>query len=305
MKIFGAARGLVARAKETVAEYDASNPHTAGQVRQVVGGLLITDGLVGLENPFDGARTRPGILAHLAQLAFGLIFVAVGVTLFVTTSPQGDTVTQGTVTRVNSHQGDDGTTCSLEAEFWVDERPYKASTPHSSSGLCSENVGRTIDVRYEASNPANADIDDATFAWLTLIFAAAGAVVALPSLIGFAYSCAAILFGWRLVRTGRAMAAANPPTTTDTGIVAAVKDKFTETVLALRGRTTKAVAGGSASTSGLSPVEPPTLGPDGRPVAPAHIPAGWYRTADGASERWHDGVQWTVHVRPYAPAPPP
>lgn len=32
-------------------------------------------------------------------------------------------------------------------------------------------------------------------------------------------------------------------------------------------------------------------------TSPGAIPSGWYATADGAHERWHDGTGWTEHTR--------
>ncbi|WP_162598748.1 DUF3592 domain-containing protein [Nocardioides gilvus] len=306
MKLFGHAREVVGKAKDVVAEYDAQSPHTAGQVRQAIGGLLIADGLVGLENPLGG-RSRPGIFGHLFQALFGLIFVVVGVFVFSMTSADGDATTTGTITDVRTHTGDDSTTCSLRAEFWVDDIPYRAGTTHSSSSFCSENVGGTVDIRYDSANPADADIDEGSMLWFVLVFPAAGLLVMLPSLIGLAFSAAAIFFGWRLLRSGRAMSAANPPTSTDQGIVAEAKEKFIEVVATVRGgSSTRSAATSSraiAQSLGLIAAPATPQVPTGPPVAPAAIAAGWYRTADGASERWHDGINWTTHVRPYAPPP--
>lgn len=307
MKLFGHAREVVGKAKDVVAEYDAQSPHTAGQVRQTIGGLLIADGLVGLENPLGG-RSRPGIFGHMFQALFGLIFVVVGFSVHAMISPEGDATTTGTITKVIYSTGEDGNTCSLTAEFWVGDVPYRAATTHSSSSFCSENVGGTVDIRYDSANPADADIDDNVLTWFILIFPAAGLLVMIPSLVGLTFSAAAIFFGWRLLRTGRAMSAANPATTTDQGIVAEAKEKFLAMVVPLRlGRSDSSAAHQARSlveSLGLVASQPgPSATQNTPPVAPAAIAAGWYRTADGASERWHDGITWTAHVRPYAPPP--
>lgn len=304
--MFGHARAVVAQAKDVVAEYDAQSPHTAGQVRQAIGGLLIADGLIGLENPLGG-KSRPGIFGHLFQALFGLVFVGVGFFVLSMTDAEGDATTTGTITEVNRHTSDDSDTCSLRAEFWVDNVPYRAGTTHSSSGFCSENVGGTVDIRYDSTNPADADVDGGSIIWFVLLFPAAGLLVTTPALIGLAFSAAAIFFGWRLVRTGRTMAADNPPTTTDQGIVREAKEKFTAVVTTVRGNSTSSATNSTkavAQALGLiAAPATPAPAPVGAPVAPAAIAAGWYRTADGASERWHDGITWTTHVRPYAPPP--
>ncbi len=60
-------------------------------------------------------------------------------------------------------------------------------------------------------------------------------------------------------------------------------------------------------TVGPAPVARPqsdarsgVLAPDvltGHPTAPRSIAEGWYVTADGTRERWHNGAGWTAHQR--------
>lgn len=69
--------GRIAQAKQTLATYDADNPHTAGRLRQALGGVLIADGLVGLENPLNGQKARPGLIGSMAGIVFAAIFVAI------------------------------------------------------------------------------------------------------------------------------------------------------------------------------------------------------------------------------------
>lgn len=53
-----------------------SDPHVWGRAKQVAGGLLVADGLVGLENPLDGERRRAGIFSGLSFMVVGGVFVA-------------------------------------------------------------------------------------------------------------------------------------------------------------------------------------------------------------------------------------
>lgn len=41
---------------------------------------------------------------------------------------------------------------------------------------------------------------------------------------------------------------------------------------------------------------PDLLSGDGD-TAPGSVPEGWYPTADGSRERWHNGATWTAHER--------
>lgn len=73
------ARGasLISSAKQLIASYDAQTPYTAGQARKTVGGLLIADAFVGLENPLNSKKSRPGLLGAIFGVVFGLAFMAI------------------------------------------------------------------------------------------------------------------------------------------------------------------------------------------------------------------------------------
>lgn len=309
-------RGNVDKAKEVVGRYETDNPHTAGQVRATVGAVLLADGLVGLEDPLDNKKSRPGILGAAFMLLFSIPFIAVG---FFIAGGDADTdaSTTGTLTYVSEPRrssGDSGRTCSAEATFVVDGTTYTARTSVSSSGLCDEQVGEPIKVRYNSANPAENSIGVSQMLF-GAIFGGVGALIFLIALVTFAVRAASVFFGYRLLRSGRQMMRDHPKTSDDAGAIAEAR---TAMVNLVKGRTAHASGGsgfndirgsGSGLLAGL-------LGPDLAKAATPDVPAapspvgpavasiapGWYPTADGAHVRWHDGTGWTEHTQP-APAP--
>jgi hypothetical protein len=279
--LFAKARELIDSARSMVAEHDAADPHTAGRVRQVVGGTLVADGLIGLENPLNARKSRPGVLGALFLLGFGGLFVGVG--LWISSSgADTDATTQGVVTDVQrQHRSGSGssTTCRLTAEFTVDGRRYVAGSPVSSGGNCDEATGSPIEVRYDSANPAEAEVG-ARPLWFGMIFVVVGALIALAGLVTFLVRAFCIVFGARLYLTGSRMVRESPPGIGETGVVEEVRTRL----LALM-------------NSGQSPRQEQGTNVVAPPVTATTQP-GWYPTADGAYVRWHDGVRWTEHVAP-------
>lgn len=300
MKFFGPARQTIGSAKEVVADHDARHPHVAGEVRQAVGGLLVTDGLAGLRDLHGRKASRSGILGHVGQALFGLFFLAFGLFFVHVFTVDGDATTTGTVTHVNRGTDTDGnTTCSVDAEFWVDGRPLNASSHYSSSGFCGKRPGSTVEVRYDSANPSDAAVDGGDTWWIW-VFPAAGLLVLALALANISLSLSVALFGWKLVRAGRAMTASAPATSTDDAAVAEAVEEYTAAIGRLRGGPSHDEEAPVPYPATTLPPLPTGARPPAAPViAPDVISPGWYRTADGVSERWHDGVAWTPHVRPH------
>jgi hypothetical protein len=340
-------------AKETVGRYENQNPHTAGQVRATVGGVLLADGLVGLEDPFDNKKSRPGILGSLTGMGISVVFIVVGI-FIMGTAAETDSVTDGTIASISEpskpdSQGKGGGACSLTANFVVDGRTYSATTDVSSSGNCNRGINESIEVKYNSANP-NENSVGMSSGKFGLIFAGIGALVFIPALFTFAIRLASIIFGLRLLMSGRKMMAENPKTVDDAGIIAESKQVV---INLLKGRPADAaisnqnvgriggglaggllgnfvggplatIAGGAAGAyagdrlaaqadaqqeiqqahpaqipgrhaAAVPPVAPP-VSPPAAPAPPTITP-GWYATADGTHERWHDGTGWTEHTR--------
>ena len=136
------------------------NPYLRGRALQVTGGVLLADGLVGLENPLDGRRSRSGILGSLlavAIVALMLFFLGLA-TRSSQPYPDGST-TQGTVTAVeratttDASAGGQSASCSATVAYTVAGTRYEVGTGSSSSSLCSAQ-GEQVDVSFRPSQPA-------------------------------------------------------------------------------------------------------------------------------------------------------
>ncbi len=315
--MFAKARELIDSARSMVAEHDAADPHTAGRVRQVVGGTLVADGLVGLENPLNGRKSRPGILGALFLLGFGGLFVGGG--LWISSSgADTDATAQGVITDVQRHYrsgSGSGTTCRLSAEFTVDGRRYIASSPVRSGGNCDKATGSSIEVRYSSANPAEAEVGTRPL-WFGMIFVAVGALIALAGLVTLAVRVFCIMLGVRLYLTGSRMVRESPPGTGDGGVVEEVRSRLLALMNSGPGPATTAPNPATFMTGGVLGTWWRTVAEASRQNAQAQSPQqeqgaavvappvtattqpGWYPTADGAYVRWHDGVRWTDHVAP-------
>jgi hypothetical protein len=51
------------------------NPYVRGQVERSLGILLLAEGFLGLENPLDGKKSRPGIFGALLMTIIGVAFL--------------------------------------------------------------------------------------------------------------------------------------------------------------------------------------------------------------------------------------
>ncbi|WP_129787138.1 DUF3592 domain-containing protein [Promicromonospora panici] len=331
MSILTTAKNTTSKAKQTLSRYESDNPHTAGQIRRAVGGVLIADGFVGLENPFDGKKTRPGIVGAMVSVVLGLVFVAVA--YFMTTlGPDTDTETTGQVVAVNGSE-----TCSMRAEFVVDGTTYTARSTGQSSTNCDHAPGDTVTVLYDSANPARSTTEEPmlnVFAW---VFGGVGVLVAVGGLVTTAIRAASIVFGVTLWRSGSKMIRENPRTADDAGLVEQARQAITR-LLTAKGALTQEILGAAQGGAGQrAPGEQPTPGerwepaphggprqpqpygqspqpqPYGQPqqqpgpvVAPSEPTiAGWYLTEDQRHYRWHDGANWTPHTRPVqAPSAP-
>lgn len=287
-RLVGPERTILRRARAIVAEHDTQNPHAAGRVREAVGQLLVTG-------------TRPGVWSHVPTMLFGLVFFGFSIPFLVIFTPDGDAATTGTITQVHRYDGDEGDTCSVSVDYVVDGRTYRTGSGFSSSSFCSKDVGGTVEVRYDAANPQDAEVDPGWVVWVIHLFPAVGALIFLPSLAGSLIALVAVATGRRMVRAGRRASTLRPASSADELLVAQVTERFTAEIAALR-HTNEPV---DADDLDEAPVP---YYADAPVLAPGEIARGWYRTDDGTSERWHNGVEWTPHVRPYAPAtvtPPP
>ena len=333
MSILATAKSTVNKAKETLSRYESGNPHTAGQVRRAVGGVLVADGLVGLENPLDGQKTRPGIAGALISVVFGLVFIAVAV-FMATLGPDTDAETTGHVVAV---EGTD--TCSMRADFVVDGTTYTARSTGSSSGNCSHAPGDPVTVHYSSADPSQSTTAEPILGIVGWVFGGVGVLIVVGGLFTAVVRAASIVFGLTLWRSGSKMIRENPRTADDAGVVTEARQAITR-LLTAKGALARELLGGAQGgaepqqshqpqphTQQPSPHQPhqpypqhhhpqSRPQPDQQSQAPQHpapvdapseptIAAGWYLTADRRHYRWYDGATWTAHTQPaQAPSAP-
>ena len=296
-------------AKSMVSKYQSANPYTYGRIQQVVGGVLIADGLVGLENPLDGKRTRPGILGSLAGIFIGIAVIGIGI-IAPLISTKTDAVTKGIVTSVEERQNDQSKSCRITAKFDAGSKSYSAQSSYSTD-LCHYAQGGAADIYYLSSNPTDNSVGPKPELNPFLIIGA-GLVLFFISLVRAIIRGLSLFFGIKLWTNGRKLAKGNPPTSGDEGIISEAKQQFTALVsgrskqsglfgLFNRNQLLQGITGGTntvtpSTTTAVQPVVAPPV---------STVQPGWYATQDGKSLRWHDGTRWTDNVRPIEDNKPP
>jgi hypothetical protein len=94
------------------------DPKNQGNVMLGAGGILVADGLVGLDNPFAGRNRRPGIFGALLIIVVGLVFVVGGVWALRASGPiPGGITTTGHVVDVATYSGRHGNTYAPVIQF--------------------------------------------------------------------------------------------------------------------------------------------------------------------------------------------
>lgn len=303
MGIMSGIQELVNQARSTVSQYQTASPHTYGRIKQVVGGILVADGLVGLENPFDGRRTRPGILGSLAGLLAGVVVIIVGIIAPLITV-KTDATTTGTITAVERRSTDDGESCRVIARFEANNNAYSVKSSYLSE-LCHYTSNGSIDIYYLSSDPSKHSVgqENDINPW---IFIGAGLVTVVISLGQATIRGLSLFFGVKLWLSGRKMVKSNPPVPGDDGMVSEVKRQFTALVtgraksgsifsLFNRNQLLRNVIGGENTANTTPAITAPPLVP---PINPPTVQPGWYPTQDGNFLRWHDGTQWTDSTKP-------
>lgn len=215
-------------ASDIVGRYEGGSPRTTGRVYQAVGGLLMADGLIGLKNPFNRSKSRPGIFG-------ALVFFAIGVAVLIATPilmkiPEVDSVTIGSISRISEPRvdKDDGSsTCSYYARYAVDGKQYTVNSRIGSSSTCNRQIGEPVEVQYLAATPSRGVLELGTqkaFRWGALAF---GMLFLLIGIGTFLIRAITIFFGVKLFLRGRKLVKSSPPSENDDGsIVSEAKDAF-------------------------------------------------------------------------------
>jgi uncharacterized membrane protein len=276
---------LRSKASNFLNQYKASDPATYAAAQQAVGGLLILDGFIGIDNPLGGKK-RSGIFGSLIGIVVGVIFLFVP-TFFGTISgtKQMTAMTSATVASVTHEQAATTTTnngtqntsqsCSAIAQYKVDGKDYSQQSAFSSSSICGLSQGSTIQISYNPTNPGSWGYDIKTLDHFLIIFALVGGIVILASLLTFAVRLLSIIFGWKVLQSGRALARTLPGGTNLETIVSEVKKDFAQHIFGfgnggLGSFTQPASAAQSQPVWPQQPQQPQTVAPI-QPVVPPQV----------------------------------
>jgi hypothetical protein len=229
MKFFSSLKN---QATNFLEKYKNEQPAMYAAAEQAIGAILITDGLFGINSPF-GDKKRPGIFGTIGGMIFGIIFILIpafseymfGMNKMTATTP-------ATIVSVdtNSSSAESSNVCSLVVQYAIAGKEYTNKSAMSSSSYCSLSKGHIITVNYNPSNPGSWVYDDKTFSKFLQIFFWAGLLVLISSMITFLIRLISIIFGWKLLKNGRKMAANLPADSNFQAMIDEIKQRFTKSI---------------------------------------------------------------------------
>jgi hypothetical protein len=284
----------------------ADDPHVQGQAAQVAGVALLADGLVGLENPLDGKKSRAGIVGTLFLVVFGVVFIFAASAISSQAEPyEGGVLAKGKVIDVTrsvqtDSDGNKNTTCRVVVEYVVNGKTNVVEAPQGSSGQCND-LGTEYDVSYMTDNPGNGKVLDYEAKSFGLIFSGTGWFVLVLGVWKFFVRLAEIVAGAWLWLWGKRRKDTNP-LRSDVDWMSVLQQAWmgdAEVASGSLSATAKKFAGmlsqPTQQPSTMAQAPPPTSPPlADSSTLPA---AGWY--ADAASptaRRWWDGTRWTDYT---------
>lgn len=210
-------------------KYKTNDPVVYAAAQQAVGGLLILDAFIGIENPLDG-RKRSGIFGALIGIIVGTVFLFVP-TIFNAVSGVNQLTTTATATvvsisknQITNTNGSTSTSCNAVASYTIKGTLYHQPSSIESSSMCSMTIGSSITIKYNPNNPAAWGYNVDSLNFYLKIFAVMGGLVILTSLVTFVIRLLSIIFGWKLIKSGRALAKTLPGTNLGTLINEIKKD---------------------------------------------------------------------------------
>lgn len=232
------------QAQQFLDGYKSDNPATFAAAQQAVGGLLVLDGFVGIENPLGG-RKRSGIFGSLIGIIVGVAFIFGG-SFFAdisginkmteTTTATVTGVIQPTIPAVDAtNKSASNNACSPQATYTVGGKEYTQTASMGSNGACSLSIGQTIEINYDPNNPGAWGYDVEGAKTVLKIFPIIGIIFGVASLITFIIRLLSIIFGWKLLKGGRALAKSLPAGTDISTIKNEIKQNFAKSVFGMGG----------------------------------------------------------------------
>ena len=270
MKILG---NLKNEAKSFLEQYKSQSPAAYAAAQQAVGGLLILDGFTGIDNPLGGKK-RPGIFGSLIGILIGVVFVLVP-TFFgnisglnkmtATTSATVVSVSQPQTSTSNFNNNQStSTSCTAVATYNVNGQTYSHVSADGSSSTCSLTAGQTIQINYNPSNPTQWSSDAKTVGKFLKVFLIIGILAIITGIFTFIIRLLSIIFGWKILKNGRALAKTLPPSTDLSSAIKEIEQSFKTSLFGFQG-----------GLPGLpqTPVSAPQSVITQQPVAPQQVQA--------------------------------
>ncbi len=238
MKLF---TSLKNQATSFLDQYKQKSPATYAAAEQAVGGILILDGLIGIDPPFTSKdNKRPGIFGTLFGIAFGVLFMYIPTIIGNLTGINDMTATTTAVVSYVSEVSatDEDNTCSIKAKYTVDGVEYEKSSGMSSSTNCPLSIGDKITIKYNPAKPSSWSNDAGSVSTFLQVFFWAGILVVISSLVTFVIRLLSIIFGIKILKAGRALAKTLPQGTDFTTIKNEIKQNFIKSIFNFGGANT-------------------------------------------------------------------
>lgn len=228
-------RNLKGQAQSFLDQYRNQSPAGFAAAQQAIGGLLILDGFFGIPHPFGGKK-RPGIFGSITGIVVGIIFLIIPIfigsltginKLTATTNAKVVSVQQHQSTTTNSNGTQQtSTSCTAVATYTVNGQQYTQQSSMGSSSLCSLTQGQLTKIYYNPKNPGQWGSDVKTIGLILKAFYIAGILIIISSLTTFIIRLLSIIFGWKLLKSGRKLAKTLPPGTDLTTAIKEVENSF-------------------------------------------------------------------------------
>ena len=238
MKVFSS---LKQTATSFLEPYKTKDPATYAAAEQAIGAILITDGFIGIDNPF-GQKKRPGIFGTIGGVVVGIVFMFIP-TFFgsisgindMTATTSATVVSVGQASYTRNTNGSNSAACPLTVSYSVNGQEYTKPSSMSSSNYCSLTAGQTITINYNPANPGSWIYGAKTINSFLQIFFWAGLLVVISSIITFFIRLFSIIFGWKLLKDGRKNAASLPAGTNLQTMINEIKQNFTASIFGFGG----------------------------------------------------------------------
>jgi hypothetical protein len=254
---------LKRQAESYLNQYKTEAPATYAAAQQAIGGVLIVDGFIGIDNPLGGDK-RSGIFGSLIGIAMGVVFIFVP-SIFNSVSGTNKMTATTTATIVSVKQdtstdtSSSGSSCSAKAKYTVGSRDYEQNSAFSSGNVCALTPGSSVMISYNPNNPGSWGYDLKSINNFMKVFSVGGIIFAIAGFITFIIRLLSIVFGWKLLKSGRALAKTLPEGTDLNTMKNEIKGNFAKTLFGFGGTNTHPTQSTVASV--LPPQQPPQAVP--------------------------------------------